>query len=185
MLKNLLIFRLVVLNVFGLAALIWAWFAGHIQTLIDGDVSGILYMLIALFSVGMFSLFSRALKVTRGMNELKSITIGGRTKFVNSVKFLERGEHISDIAIWLVRIGLIGNVVGFAIALHSAGTNADALVTGDGLLKLMVQMMDGMRVAFYTTLVGGAFSLWLDVNRRILKTVTVSYLEDSNDSQRR
>ncbi len=170
MLSNLLVYRLLILNFLGLAAFAWAWSGGYVGMVFAADSSNICYAIAVLFAVGMASVFHRALKVSHELNDLKRSR--SRSK-VNGAKFSAKGDHIGDIAQWLAMLGLIGTIVGFIMALH--GLDTEALDPE----KLIGQLIEGMGVAFYTTLAGSGTGLWLELNNRILRTATACMIEDA------
>jgi hypothetical protein len=171
--KNHLAYRLVIFNACAAAVLGWAAIQGYVQEIVAGDTSGITYAIIALFLIGMWSIGARTLRVTRHMNGIKR----GEAVDVSAAKFLAKGEHIDDISGWLVTLGLLGTVVGFIMALTSM--DQSALTTAGGVQQSIGQLVGGMKVAIFTTLSGGICGLWLDINRRILRTATVCMLEDA------
>ena len=179
MLNNLLMYRLMLFNGAALALLIWAFVLGWPQFLLSNDVSHIGYVMITLFVVGMLSLFTRATKVTSAMNLVKSTRdkslIGEDVKH-KIRKFPTKAGHLEDIANWLVVLGLIGNIVGFAIALY--GLRGADIGSADAAQKVVVGLLSGLAVAFYTTLIGALLGLWMDINRRLLKTATELLLQD-------
>lgn len=166
--NSLLIMKLLILNACGLAALVWATTRGLVGMVFVGDSSGVCYAIAALFIAGMVSIFRRAAKVSRALDRIKA---EGSREQVNGVKFMAKGEHIADISQWLAMLGLTGTVIGFIMALHGMDASADPKM-------LIGQLISGMGVAFYTTLAGAVCGLWLDLNNRILRTATVSMIED-------
>jgi hypothetical protein len=76
-----------------------------------------------------------------------------------------------------VTLGLLGTVIGFAMAL--SGVDSASLASAAGVQKVAGQLMAGMRTAINTTIVGAVLGLWLDVNRRMIRTATVSLAEDA------
>lgn len=60
---------------------------------------------------------------------------------------------------WVVMLGLIGNLAGFVIALQ--GMAGGDMQSADGLLKMGMGLIDGLGVAFCSTLVGAIAALWL------------------------
>ncbi len=82
---------------------------------------------------------------------------------------------MGDIAIWLVTLGLIGNIIGFVIAVEGLDLSGGA----DAALTAVGQMLGGMKIAFYTTLIGTACGLWIDVQFRILSTATELFEKDA------
>lgn len=162
MLKNLLIFRLTIFNAIGVALIIWGLTTGYIQKLITGDTTGLPFVMMALFLVGMVSTFVRASKVGRGHNTLK----GGGS--FDASKMAIKNAHIGSIGSWLVTLGLIGNIVGFVVAV----SNVDVTGGSDAALQAIGAMMEGMKIAFYNTLIGTALGLWVLINYQILTTAT-------------
>lgn len=173
MLSNLLIYRLLILNISAVAVMVWAGLQGYVREVIVGDTSRITVAIIVLFLIGMWSIGVRTWKVSTSLNRLKA----GKTVDADGIKFLAKGEHIDDISSWLVTLGLLGTVVGFIMAL--ASMDQSAMSTAQGVQQSIGQLVGGMKVAIYTTLAGGVFGLWLDINRRILKTATVLMIQDA------
>lgn len=181
MLNNLLLYRLIILNVLGAVGVAWAWSEGLVAPLFAGDPTRLTVAIAVLFVVGLFSVFARAAKVARLMNVVKMYGPGQCSSVTLRVgpwgKFLEKAEHIGDISNWLVTLGLIGTLVGLFIALTHI--DASALATPEGIQKTITQFMTGMSVAITTSIVGGVAALWLEVNRRILTTASVCLVEDA------
>jgi len=174
MLWNLLIYRLVLFNMAGMVCVAWAAQHGYVEQVIENDASRLVFVMVGLFVVFMVSLFSRAVRVSRALNRLK---VGeAPAPRINREKFLAKGAHLADIPNWLVTLGLLGTVIGFALAI--SGVDRDALNTASGVQTAIAELMAGMRVAISTTLVGGFLALWADINRRMLHTSTISMLED-------
>lgn len=165
---NLLVYRLLIVNVCGAAALAYAYQRGYVGTMYAADSSYICYAITVLFAVGLISVFLRASKVTRALNAIKS----GRREPVNAIKFMAKGDFIADIAQWLAVLGLTGTIVGFIQALNGINVNGDPEA-------IIAQLISGMAVAFYTTLAGGVTGMWLELCNRILRTASVSMLEDA------
>ncbi|NTF69357.1 hypothetical protein [Rhizobium rhizogenes] len=68
--------------------------------------------------------------------------------------------------IWFVMLGLIGNICGFIVALQ--GMSGGSLTDAAGLMKLATALLDGMSVAFCSTLVGAIAALWTSTNAWLL-----------------
>lgn len=128
--------RLIVLNVCWLAGVAWATAMGYTAFVFTHDVSGLSYAIAALMIATLVATFS------------------GKTEILPHTKT------------WFVMIGLIGNVVGFIVALQgmSNGNLADAA----GLRAIAEALLDGMGVAFCSTLVGAIASLWTSTNMWLL-----------------
>ena len=63
-------------------------------------------------------------------------------------------------------LGLIGNVVGFIIALQNIDTGS--LGSAEGVQKVAASLLAGMGVAFCSTLVGAVAALWTSVNAWVI-----------------
>jgi hypothetical protein len=79
---------------------------------------------------------------------------------------LRRWRDVQWIATHVVRIGLLGTVVGLIIAFSAAreGGAADT----DGVKAMIASVVDGMYVSLYATLLGIGVNLWLKINLRLL-----------------
>ena len=82
--------------------------------------------------------------------------------------------HIRTIGNGLVVLGLIGTVIGFILV--SSNVDADTAADVGQVGSLVSSLLHGMGVAFYTTLVGAVFSLWLSINYQILHTATANLI---------
>ena len=82
-------------------------------------------------------------------------------------------RHIANS---LVLLGLIGTVLGFIIALSGIEPGAAASVKAIG--PMVSNLIRGMSVALYTTLVGAVLNLWLTVNYNQLARDTVRLVTD-------
>lgn len=172
MFHNHLIYRLLISNACAGAGLIWAWSQGYLDYMAS-DTSRISYAILALFGIGMVSLFIRAIKVSWALNAIKA---GGRLD-INEVKFTAKGNHIQFIAYACQALGFFGTVVGLIYLLHGGGG-----LTTDGSLdsvkRILDQILVGGGIAFMTTAVGLITSLWLEWNYSTLQTATSCMLED-------
>jgi flagellar motor component MotA len=128
--------RLAILN-FGFACfLAWAAWLGYVQFVFTHDVSHISYLISAVFVAAMAGVF------------------------------LGRTGHLERVEVWLVTLGLIGNVVGFILALQNIDTGS--LGTADGVQKVAASLLAGMGVAFCSTLVGAVAALWISINAWVI-----------------
>lgn len=80
--------------------------------------------------------------------------------------FAGRTSFLPHAKIWFVMLGLIGNICGFIVALQ--GMAGGSLTDADGLMKLATALLDGMSVAFCSTLVGAIAALWTSTNGWLL-----------------
>jgi hypothetical protein len=128
--------RLAILN-FGFACfLAWAAWLGYVQFVFTHDVSHISYLISAVFVAAMAGVF------------------------------LGRTGHLERVEVWLVTLGLIGNVVGFILALQNIDTGS--LGTAEGVQKVAASLLAGMGVAFCSTLVGAVAALWISINAWVI-----------------
>jgi len=134
-------YRFCIFNLCGAALLIWAYLLGYVEQVFRGDVSHISYVISALFLLCVIRAVYAASKQ-------------------HSVAYLE------DVAVWCVTLGLIGNVVGFILALR--GIDVSSLGSPEGAQKVAGNLLAGMSVAFYSTLVGAITALWLNMGKRII-----------------
>lgn len=124
--------KLFILNFAGLCLVAWAWHLGYVGFVYSHDISRISYVITALFAASIAAIFA------------------GRT------------AHIERSEVWLVTLGLIGNVIGFIIALQHIDTGS--LGSAEGVQKVAASLLAGMGVAFCSTLVGAVAALWISVN---------------------
>ncbi len=89
-------------------------------------------------------------------------------------KLGSRLQVVRQIASTLVLLGLIGTVVGFIIAL--SGIRPDAVGDVKAVTPMIANLISGMSVALYTTLVGALLNIWLMVNYQLLASGTVRLL---------
>lgn len=176
MLERLLVYRLLVLNATAIPVLFWGWSTGAIQRTVLTDTTYICHLIVALFLVGLISLFIRAAKISKILDLIKS----GRVPALSDDKIRAKAAHIDDISAYLVRLGLIGTIVGFAMALDVK--DFGGIGTAAGAMELIKTFLAGMTIAVNTTIVGAILSLWLDINARFLTTATECALSDARDS---
>lgn len=176
MLRNLLLYRLLIVNLMGFVLLGLAFQRGWVMPVLDGDSTKLVYVMIALFCLFLVSLFVRASKITARLNTMKGGVTPGTT--INETKFLEKMAHLDEIPEWLVTLGLLGTVIGVSMALF--GVDQNSLSSPEGVKKVVTGLIGGMQVALYTTIVGGVLGLWASFNRRVIRTAAVVMLEDWN-----
>lgn len=173
MLKNLLTYRFAIFNaiMFGLLGL--AMVKGWGGVVLAADVT---YLSVAIAIIFTIVWASSAKNALRTSSDLDAVKRGWYLPMDAKVR-RERIEHIREASNWLAYLGLIGTVVGFIMAFGVADVTSAASV--EGVRSLVPQLMRGMDVAMYTTLVGAIASLWTQVNYRMIKTAT-EYLISHN-----
>lgn len=80
--------------------------------------------------------------------------------------FLGHTRILPHAKTWVVLLGLIGNLTGFVLALQGMG--GGDLTSAAGLLKMGMALIDGLGVAFCSTLVGAISTLWMGTNSYVL-----------------
>jgi hypothetical protein len=70
------------------------------------------------------------------------------------------------LATHVVRIGLLGTVIGLIIAFAAAGGGGSA--DPNEIKPMIAAVVQGMYVSLYATLLGIATNLWLKINLRLL-----------------
>src|SRR5262249_44546539 len=76
--------------------------------------------------------------------------------------FLRRWRDVQWIATHGVRIGLLGTVVGLIIAFSAARSGASA--EAEQIKTMIADVVSGMYVSLYATLLGIGTNLWLKIN---------------------
>ncbi|WP_159585949.1 MotA/TolQ/ExbB proton channel family protein [Chelativorans xinjiangense] len=166
MLSHLLLMRLAIVTVAGCVLAIWAHANGFITPIFAADVSRLSYAIVALFVTGLVSTFVRAAKVSEAINRHKADRRADAAKRRKAAKSADKNAHIGAIAGWLQVLGILGTVVGFSIAI--GGLEGDETTV----------VLEGLRTAIGTTILGGFLSLWTSVNAQMLDTATAGFVED-------
>jgi hypothetical protein len=80
--------------------------------------------------------------------------------------FLQRWRDVEWLATHVVRIGLLGTVVGLIMAFSAA--KAGGAADPNEIKPMIAAVVDGMYVSLYSTLLGIGTNLWLKINLRLL-----------------
>jgi hypothetical protein len=128
--------RCVVLQAIGAALLVALWIGGLAGKPFEGDNGFLCWLIVAIASLGI------------------------------ACVFLQRWRDVQWIATHVVRIGLLGTVVGLIIAFSAARSGASA--DPNQIRPMIAAVVDGMYVSLYATLLGIGTNLWLKVNMRLL-----------------
>lgn len=189
--RHFLIFKFALFNMAAFAFLSAAYHQGWLTTIFVADDTG---MSAFMFFVFLGGLAICARKTWQLSGELECVRsgapcegswaatylseVGGRDAGSRSITGAAMRMRIANgiavvrhIANSLVLLGLIGTVVGFVIALSGVDPSSAGNISHVG--EMITQLVRGMSVALYTTLVGSVLSLWLTVNFRFLMTGSV------------
>jgi MotA/TolQ/ExbB proton channel family len=128
--------RFVVVQAIGAAALIALWMAGLVGKPFEGSNAPLCWLIVAMGALGV------------------------------ACVFLRRWQDVQWIATHVVRIGLLGTVIGLIIAFAAAGNGASA--DAEQVKTMIAAVVSGMYVSLYATLLGIATNLWLKINLRLL-----------------
>ncbi len=128
--------RCTVLQAIGAAAIGGLWISGVAQKPFQGDNAFLCWLIAAIGALGILCVF------------------------------LQRWRDVEWLATHVVRIGLLGTVIGLIVAFSAArmGGSADP----NEIRAMISSVIDGMYVSLYATLLGIATNLWLKINLRLL-----------------
>ncbi len=192
--RYLLVMRFALVNIvaFALAGAAWlqGWLAGLFEPM-TAILSGIIFV-VFLYGLALCGLQvwntsvaindmkaggkAASAQAARHMADARTKDAESRAIQINMLR-LTLSHHIQIvrlIANMLVFLGLIGTVIGFIIAL--SGVNAEAVSRADSVASMVATLIQGMSIALYTTLLGAALNVWLNINHRILSTGTVNLI---------
>lgn len=99
------------------------------------------------------------------------------------MRMLGRIGIVRYLANSLVVLGLIGTVIGFTIAL--SGVDPDIATDPSTVSPMVANLIEGLSVALYTTLVGAVLSLWLGLCHQMLLSAVRELVATTIDSGER
>ena len=189
-LKYLLLLRFGVVNLVAFALIGAAWAQGLVAKAINADVTNMVILICVVFLIGLILAGYRLWKVSIQLNAAynynpdapsRAADFLSKTKGKNAssrsniaqalkLKLFSRIIHIRYIANSLTVLGLIGTVLGFIIAL--SGVDPDVASNPSAISPMVAQLIEGMSVALYTTLVDSILSVWLGLVYQMLATGT-------------
>jgi MotA/TolQ/ExbB proton channel family protein len=128
--------RFVVLQAIGATFVITLWIAGLADKPFEGPNAPLCWLIVAIAALGL------------------------------TCVLLRRWRDVQWLATHVVRLGLLGTVVGLIIAFSAArhGGSTDA----NEVKAMIASVVDGMYVSLYATLLGITTNLWLKINLRLL-----------------
>lgn len=164
--SNLLFYRFCITNTL-LGCLAGAlWLQGYVWPVIEGGAP-LTYGILALFGVGWVSCLAGCINVGHDLNLAKLYGHEVASSYEADKAGLKT-EWLDNIGQWLVGLGLLGTVIGFSIAL--SGIDQGAVADASGAQGAVAQLMNGMKVALNTTLLGASLAIWHEINMRMLRT---------------
>ena len=167
MLKNLLIYRMTLLNIIFFALLGVGATQGYTQLVFSSDHTYVTSVISGLFLVGLFGCYNRASKVAVSLNALKSDGVVDRA---DVLKMPIKNAYLSTILNNLTGLGILGTVAGMYIMSHEVdlqAANAAQILLGN------------LGIAFMCTFAGIFTTIWLEFNVRMLDTATALLVKDS------
>lgn len=186
--KYLLILRYSLINLVGLIFLFVLITQGYVSKAIKADITNMVLVILALFSIGFVLAAYRTFWLSRELNysyskvlpknsivndfiqNSKKLDASSRNNLSASlrIKLSSKINYIKFMANTLVILGLIGTVIGFIIAL--SGVDGSVSSNPEEVSKMVSTLIQGMSVALYTTLVGSICSVWLNICYQIMST---------------
>lgn len=174
------------INLAGGAFVALAYLNGWCAKVVEADSSRVTFAILGLFVVAMVSAIYRVMSISRELDRMHAddseycqryrlaLSKGGNVSRALEIRLFSRIGHIRTIGNGLVVLGLIGTVLGFILV--ASNVDADTAADVGQVGSLVGALLHGMGVAFYTTLVGAVFSLWLSMNYQILHSATADLL---------
>jgi hypothetical protein len=189
--RHRLIFRFAIVNIAAFALLGAAYFQGWIGIVAHSDES---YISGGIFVVFLFGWGISVAKAWRINGEINRLEVGqtmpgswaaiylreiqgrdasareilGSSLRMNLANWISVVRHV---AVSLVLLGLIGTVIGFIIAL--AGVDPRMTANAGSVVPMVAQLISGMSVALYATLIGSIHNVWLMTNYHMLNSGAV------------
>lgn len=174
----LLLYRFIGINLIGIALLYLSYLNNWIVTVIEADVSNIVFVIFGTFVLGTILCAQKVWAISLETNKVRK---GDGGKYDDYIQNLHHNEHLAEalklkvvgrilfirlLASILVSLGLIGTVVGFIMVLGALPDVSNA----NEAAQMVNVLGKGMGVALYTTLVGSIFNIWARFNFQILAT---------------
>jgi MotA/TolQ/ExbB proton channel family len=128
--------RCVVVQAIGAAGIVGLWVAGIANKPFEGANAFLCWLIVGIAGLGVLCVF------------------------------LQRWRDVEWLATHVVRIGLLGTVVGLIIAFSAAKAGGSADL--NEVKPMIAAVVDGMYVSLYSTLLGIGTNLWLKINLRLL-----------------
>lgn len=159
--------RFNLVNLVGFVGVYLAYVYGFIHQIWEADPTRITVVICGLFISGLCVAGHKAWKIDRELGN-PVIRTGEKNPTAIRMRHMARIFFVRQLANLLVVLGLIGTVVGFIIALSGVSPDTVGDVTAIG--PMVSTLIQGMGVAFYTTLVGSILYVWMIFIYNILAT---------------
>lgn len=194
-LSHLLALRFTLFNIAAFAMLGAAWAQGWLAMVLAADDTGLSLGIFVIFLAGLAICGQRIWQVSTDLEQARAARpaansraahylgeiadkdSGSRSITASRLKLVlsSRISIVLHIANSLVLLGLVGTVVGFIIAL--SGVDPQSASNVDSIAPMVAELIRGMSVALYTTLVGAVLHIWLKVNYLILSGGAVQFID--------
>jgi len=179
----------VIFNMVGFGFLGLAFMNGWVGLVIKRDVSRISIVIAGLFVFGLVLCFVRIIQLNRAFDDLaaergewlsryRKIAQTSTSNATEALKVVlgRKLMAINALLFVLPALGLLGTVVGITMGLEgNLIENAGAI--SEVVEELFFQIISGLSVAFYTTIVGMVFMLWTYPNLKILEMESMRLME--------
>jgi len=123
--------RTTLLAVIAIALFGAAWQQGWPQLIWEGDLTKISALIGVVFTVGYI------------------------------LAFLEKWDAVKFISVQILKLGLIGTLIGISIAVQSLVV--EETMNHENIKEMMILMAGGLKTALYTTIVGAFGNIWLSM----------------------
>jgi len=193
--RHLLVLRFALFNVVALALAAAAGVHGLLDGALGGDTFWLCAVIVAVFLYGLVLCAQRVVRVNRALDEVRN---GDPRADARAAAYLEaiagRGHDaramqagllrlrlshpatvVHHVANTLVFLGLVGTVIGFIVAL--SGVDPQRTASVDEVAPMVSNLINGMSIALYTTLVGAVLHVWLMIGYRMLVTANIVLFE--------
>lgn len=164
--KNILIYKLVLLNALAIAWLaVTNYQSGWFTALFQADTTRLNYATAGLFAMVWIGTWFKAKELNTAFNDITGEHV--YLKDWTGELRIKQMEWIERAAGWMLFLGLIGTLYGLMISL--SGVNTANINSVDGLKQIGVQLISGLRIEISTTLIGAMMALWTEVNYAVMK----------------
>lgn len=192
--RYLLLLRFAVVNLVAFGLLGAAYVHGFVGDIVASDQTRLVVVIFGVFVIGLAICARKVVQTSREMNQVRNFDpmvrsraqvylaqIRGRNGESRTMaasalklKLSHRIGIVRNFANSLVLLGLIGTVIGFIIAL--SGVDPKNVADVSAVSPMVANLIEGISVALYTTLVGSVLNIWLMANYHMLASGTVNLI---------